>query len=64
MNILLIDHYIGGGSYGMEYRPYYLGREWVKQGHSVTFVGGSFSHLRLQQPNVTNDFDEENISGI
>ena len=64
MNILLIDHYVGGGSYGMEYRPYYLGREWVKQGHSVTFVGGSFSHLRLQQPNVTNDFDEENISGI
>ena len=30
MNILLINHYAGSPQYGMEYRPYYLAREWVK----------------------------------
>ena len=38
MNILLIDHYVGSLKYGMEYRPYYLAREWVKMGHKVTLV--------------------------
>ena len=27
MNILLIDHYAGTPAYGMEYRPYHLGKE-------------------------------------
>ena len=47
MNILLINHYMGGLKYGMEYRPYYLAKEWVKMGHQVTLVGASFSHLRI-----------------
>ena len=56
MNILLINHYAGGPIYGMEYRPYYLSREWVKMGHKVTILGASYSHLRQMQPNVTKDF--------
>lgn len=50
MNILLINHYAGSERYGMEYRPYYMAREWVKLGHNVTIVGASFSHLRNKQP--------------
>ena len=50
MNILLINHYAGSPEMGMEFRPYYLGREWVRQGHRVMIVGGSFSHLRKKQP--------------
>ena len=64
MNILVINHYVGGLKYGMEYRPYYLAREWVKMGHQVTLIGASFSHLRLQQPTVDRDFVEETIDGI
>ena len=64
MNILLINHYAGSKEYGMEYRPYYLAKEWVKQGHSVTIVGATFSHLRLRNPEVPTDYYKENIEGI
>jgi glycosyltransferase involved in cell wall biosynthesis len=64
MNILLINHYAGSPEYGMEYRPYYLAKEWVKQGHSVTIVGATFSHLRLRNPEVPTDYYKENIEGI
>ena len=60
MNILLINHYAGSTEYGMEYRPYYLAREWVKMGHNVTIVGADFSHLRIKQPQA----GEEIIDGI
>ena len=50
MNILLINHYAGSPSLGMEFRPYYMAREWLKMGHQTRIVGASFSHLRKQQP--------------
>ena len=62
MNILLINHYAGSPSLGMVFRPYYLSREWVKQGHFVTIVGGTFSHLREMQPVVEKDFTIEVIA--
>lgn len=64
MNILLINHYAGSKGYGMEYRPYYLAREWVKQDHQVTIVGATFSHLRLKNPDVKEDYAFEDIEGI
>jgi glycosyltransferase involved in cell wall biosynthesis len=50
MNILLINHYAGTPALGMEYRPYYLAREWVRQGHHVQVLGANFSHVRTLQP--------------
>lgn len=64
MNILYIFHYAGSPEYGMAFRPYYMSREWVKQGHNVTIIASSFSHLRQKQPIVTSDFQEETIEGI
>lgn len=64
MNILLINHYAGTLYLGMEYRPYYMAKEWTKLGHNVTIVAASFSHLRLKQPNVASSMFEENIDGI
>lgn len=64
MKILLINHYAGSKEYGMEYRPYYLAKEWKKQGHEVTIVAASFSHLRLKNPEVENDYAWEDIDGI
>ena len=64
MNILYINHYAGGPSYGMEYRPYYLAREWVRAGHTVTVVAASHSHVRSKQPVVAGRFATETIDGI
>ena len=50
MNILYLNHYAGSPALGMEYRPYYLAREWVRAGHAVTMVAASFSHVRARQP--------------
>ena len=50
MNILLINHYAGSPRHGMEFRPYYLAREWVRAGHRVQIVAASQSHVRSTQP--------------
>lgn len=65
MNILLINHYAGSPRHGMEYRPYYLAREWVRLGHRVQIIASSQSHIRAQQPQLAsqNRLDEI-IDGI
>ena len=55
MNILLINHYAGSPRDGMEYRPYYLAREWVRAGHRVQIVAAAYSHVRTRQPGVEGD---------
>src|SRR5699024_9084452 len=50
MNILYINHYAGSPSLGMEYRPYYLAKEWLKFEHSVRIAASAFSHARAIQP--------------
>ena len=65
MNILLINHYAGSVRHGMEYRPYYLAREWVRTGHRVTILASSESHLRTQAPQLDGrDRLDECIDGI
>ncbi len=64
MNILLINHYAGSPEMGMEFRPYYMAREWAKMGHRVRIIAGDFSHLRIKNPKVKNDFQKENIDGV
>lgn len=65
MNILLINHYAGSVHHGMEYRPYYLAREWVRAGHRVHIVAASHSHLRRQAPAMAGrDRLDEDIDGI
>ena len=64
MNILYINHYAGSPKMGMEFRPYYLSKEWVKMGHNVAIIAADYSHLRIKNPNVKKDFQEEIIDGI
>lgn len=49
---------------GMEFRPYYLSREWVKKGHKVRIIAADFSHLRKTNPVVNSDFEIAIIDGI
>lgn len=64
MNILLINHYAGGPHMGMEYRPHYLAREWVKAGHSVRIVAASFAHTRNHQPETQGTVTREWRDGV
>ncbi len=64
MNILLINHYAGSPEMGMEFRPYYFAREWVRAGHHVDIVAADYSHLRIRNPKVQKDFQKEIIDGI
>lgn len=64
MNLLLINHYAGSTGHGMEFRPYYLASEWIKQGHKVRIIAASYSHMRTQQPPRRPLNATETIDGI
>jgi glycosyltransferase involved in cell wall biosynthesis len=64
MRIVLINHYAGSPKYGMEFRPFYIAREWVRNGHDVTVVAASFSHLRTSQPVVSWSLCQEHVDGV
>jgi glycosyltransferase involved in cell wall biosynthesis len=52
VNILLINHYAGSLRHGMEYRPYYLAREWRRLGHRVRILASARSHVRTHDPDL------------
>ncbi|MBN8505272.1 MAG: glycosyltransferase family 4 protein [Burkholderiales bacterium] len=60
MRLLYLNHYAGSPKHGMEFRPYYLAREWVRAGHEVRMVAANFSHVRATQPSLA----AEVIDGI
>lgn len=64
MNILYINHYAGSISMGMEFRPYYLAKEWMKLGHKVRIIGADYSHLRKKNPVVSKNFEIQEIDGV
>ncbi len=49
---------------GMEFRPYYLSREWIKMGYHVDIIAADYSHLRVVNPVTHSDFQKETITGI
>ena len=60
MKLLYLNHYAGSPALGMEYRPYYLAREWVRAGHAVQILAADYSHVRTRQP-VPGD---ETVDGV
>jgi len=64
MNIVYIEHYAGTPALGMEFRPYYLAREWVRAGHRVQMLAASYSHVRARQPEVGAKPRNETVDGI
>lgn len=61
---MLIDHYAGSERHGMEFRPFYMAKEWQKAGHDVTVVAASWTHLRKTNPAPKSDFEEELVDGV
>lgn len=62
--ILLINHYAGSPDMGMEFRPYYFAKEWIKSGYKVDIIAADYSHLRIKNPKIKKDFETENVDGI
>jgi hypothetical protein len=64
MNVLYIDHYAGSEFYGMEFRPFYLAKEWCRKGINTTIIAADYSHLRKENPHISVDFVEIKLEGI
>jgi glycosyltransferase involved in cell wall biosynthesis len=64
MKILYVNHYAGSTAHGMEFRPFYLAREWVRAGHEVLIVAASYSHVRAVQPEMDGPERNEVIDGV
>ncbi len=64
MNILLINHYAGSPSMGMEFRPYYMARKWNEKGHNTTIIAADNSHIRKVNPDISSDFEEQTVNGV
>ena len=64
MRLLLVNHYAGSLRHGMEFRPFYLAREWTRLGHAVLVVAASQSHLRSVAPRVQGASTPEQIDGV
>lgn len=62
--IWIINQYAGSSVHGMEYRHYYLAKEFIAQGHKVVMISGSYSHLHKVTPKINGDFTNEDIEGI
>jgi len=63
-NILIVNEYAGSPKYGMNYRHYYLAKEFISRGYNVTIVSASYSHLLSEYPKVDKTYTEEDIDGI
>ncbi len=63
-NIWIINQYTGSPYHGMNYRSYYLAKEFINQGNSVTIFAGSYSHLFTNYPDVDDNFTKQIIDDI
>ncbi len=62
--IWFINDYAGSPYHGMEFRHYYLAKEWVKKGYKVYIITASYSHLFRKKPKIDKTFNFGNIDGI
>ncbi|MEO7048990.1 MAG: glycosyltransferase family 4 protein [Ferruginibacter sp.] len=64
MVIWYLCKYASPEKYFFGTRHFYLGKEWVKQGHDVTIITSNSSHLTDKLPKFDGKFFEEDIDGI
>lgn len=62
--IWIIDEYAGSPYHGMEFRHYYLAKQLIKLGYSVTIISASYSHLYYSLPKTRKTIEYQNIDGI
>lgn len=62
--VWFIDQYIGHPKYGNVYRNFYLAQELQKYDIKVRIFSGSYSHLRYNNPEVTDRCTKEILDGV
>jgi glycosyltransferase involved in cell wall biosynthesis len=62
--VWIINQYAGSPKHGMEFRHFYIARELVSQGHTVSIISSSYSHLFSNLPTIKGVYSIENIEGI
>jgi glycosyltransferase involved in cell wall biosynthesis len=62
--IWIVCQYAGSKYHGMNYRPYYLAREFTKSGYNVCIISGSYSHTFTEIPESKGLFTFEKIDEI
>jgi glycosyltransferase involved in cell wall biosynthesis len=62
--VWIICQYAGSPRHGMNYRPYFVGRELARNGCRVCVISGSFSHQYIELPRTTGRFTIEEIDGL
>ena len=61
--IWYLHHYAGAPSLGMSYRPYYLSKEFDRQGYQTHVIGSGFHHLLNKPINITEPVKQTIIDG-
>lgn len=65
LKVWIICQHAGAPRYGMNYRPYNLGRELSAQGIDVTIIGSPFSHQFFASPELgAGNYTMEEIDGM
>jgi len=64
VTIWILCQYAGSLRHGMNYRPYFFGREFAVAGHRVVIVSGSYSHQFVELPKTTGLFTRETVDGL
>lgn len=61
--IWYLHHYAGAPSLGMSYRPYYLSKEFDRQGYQTSVIASGFHHLLNQPMDIPYPVTRKNIDG-
>lgn len=60
----IFNEYAGSPYHGMTFRHYYLAKELVQRGYTVTIFSSSFSHVLKTYPSTKTQYNQECIDGI
>jgi len=63
-SIWIINETIGSKHHGMVFRPFFMAREFVKNGNDVTIFSGSYSHVYSKRPDVQGSNKIEIIDDV
>jgi len=64
VTIWILCQYAGSLRHGMNYRPYFFGREFAAAGHRVVVVSGSYSHQFVELPTISGRYTREAVDGL
>lgn len=62
--IWIINQYAGSPQHGMEFRHYYLAKEFLLKGFRTVIISGSYSHLYKSFPKVEGNYTQDFVDEV